>query len=260
MIQPAEYYTGDMFTPVRSVTHAFAIMRALAARDEMTLSEVAQRCEISPSSCLGLLRTLVDEGVVRRETGKRYALSPAWSGMPVVRDDITARIVAHAPPRLARLARDLSAPVGLWRIVSRDRLQLVALGESTAATRIHMAEGQRQPIGSGALGRAFAATQEVPADEIRRRYERVRWQRPVDPAGYVAQIAAAKRDGYAVDDGLMHAGVTSVAVTVPGSPSTLGLSASVFAGSKDECELAAIAAALTRLAAELAASGGGEDG
>ena len=46
-----------MSSPVPSVVQAFAIVRALADGRALTLSEVAQICGISPSSCLGLLRT-----------------------------------------------------------------------------------------------------------------------------------------------------------------------------------------------------------
>ena len=50
---------------------------------------------------------------------------------------------------LESAARKWLAPVGLWRVFGRDRLQLVALGEDVAATRIHMEEFiqayQREP-------------------------------------------------------------------------------------------------------------------
>ena len=65
--------------PVRSLSQSFAILRALGLGRAMTLSEVAEACGISPSSCLALLRTLLGEGVLEQVAGKRYVLSAPWA-------------------------------------------------------------------------------------------------------------------------------------------------------------------------------------
>lgn len=244
-----------MSAPVPSVVQAFAIMRTLGGERALTLSEVAQTCGISPSSCLGLLRTLVGEGVLTVGEGKRYALSPPWSDIASSDLDRETRLVARARPLLDRAARTWHAPVGLWRTTGRDRLQLVALGQSMAATRIHMEEGQRQPIGSGSVGRALAAAQAVGQDELARRFAAVRWQRPVTVDGYAGDVARAVEAGYAIDDGLTYAGITSVAVCLPGAAQPLCVSASIFAGSRSDAEVAALGAALRDLAGEIAALG-----
>jgi DNA-binding IclR family transcriptional regulator len=250
---PMKFMHRAMSSPVPSVVQAFAIMRALADGRALTLSEVAQSCGISPSSCLGLLRTLVGEGVLSLGEGKRYALSPPWSEIAASDLDRSTRLVARARPLLERAARSWHAPIGLWRVTGRDRLQLVALGQSVAATRIHMEEGQRQPIGSGAVGRALAAAQRVGREELERRFAAVRWQRAVAFEDYAAQVAAAVAQGYGVDDGLSYAGISSIAVCLPDEAQSLCVSASVFAGSRSEPEFADLAAALVALAAEIAA-------
>ncbi|MDF2495787.1 helix-turn-helix domain-containing protein [Sphingomonas sp.] len=242
-----------MSSPVPSVVQAFAIVRALADGRALTLSEVAQTCGISPSSCLGLLRTLVGEGVLSLGEGKRYALSPPWSEIAASDLDRATRLVARARPMLERAARVWHAPIGLWRVIGRDRLQLVALGQSVAATRIHMEEGQRQPIGSGAVGRALAAAQRVGRDELARRFAAVRWQRPIAFDDYATQVAEAVAQGYGVDDGLSYAGIASLAVCLPDDAHSLCVSASVFAGSRSEAEFAELADALHQLAADIAA-------
>lgn len=242
-----------MSSPVPSVVQAFAIVRALADGRALTLSEVAQICGISPSSCLGLLRTLVGEGVLSAGEGKKYALSPPWSEIAASDLDRATWLVARARPMLERAARTWHAPIGLWRVTGRDRLQLVALGQSVAATRIHMEEGQRQPIGSGAVGRALAAAQRVGRDELARRFAAIRWQRPVTFEDYAAQVAEAVALGYGVDDGLSYAGIASIAVSLPDEAPSLCVSASVFAGSRNSTEFADLINALRELAAEIAA-------
>lgn len=253
LFQSNEVYDAMMSSPVPSVVQAFAIVRALADRRALTLSEVAQSCGISPSSCLGLLRTLVGEGVLSLGEGKRYALSPPWSDIAASDLDRSTRLVARARPLLDRMARAWHAPIGLWRVAGRDRLQLVALGQSVAATRIHMEEGQRQPIGSGAVGRALAAAQRVGRDELARRFAAVRWQRPTSFDDYAGQVAEAVTLGFGVDDGLSYAGIASIAACLPDESHSLCVSASVFAGSRTDDEFADLAAALQALAGEIAA-------
>jgi DNA-binding IclR family transcriptional regulator len=250
---PAENISALMASCVPSVVQAFAIMRTLADGRARTLSAVAQECAISPSSCLALLRTLVAEGALHLTAGKRYALTPQWSAVARAEADAGARLVERARPLLARAARAWQAPVGLWRVASRDRLHLVALGESVAATRIHMEEGQRQPIGSGAVGRAIAAMERVAPDELARRFAATRWQRPIALDEYAAQVAAAAARGYARDDGWTHAGIASLAAGVPGPVAGFCVSVSIFDGSLDEHAFAALAAALRTLADRLGA-------
>lgn len=236
--------------PVRSLSQSFAILRALGLGRAMTLSEVAEACGISPSSCLALLRTLLGEGVLEQVAGKRYVLSAPWAQAVAADRNGDARIVARARPMLDRAARTWQAPVGLWRVVGRDRTQLLALGESDAATRIHMVEGQRQPIGGGAVGRALAASQALSPAELARRFAAVRWQRPLTLDDYAAEVAEAARCGYAIDDGAGHAGVVSIAVVAPAAPDW-ALSATTFRGALGPDRAAELAEALHTLAADL---------
>jgi len=240
-----------MAAPVSSVVHAFAIIRSLAAGRALTLSEIANECAISPSTCHGLLRTLVGEGVLQLLEGKRYGLLPQWADIAGTGPDDMDRLQARARSPLEKAARTWNAPIGLWRVVSRDRLQLAVLGQSPAATRIHMEEGLRQPIGSGSVGRALAAAEGILAEEVRRRFAGVRWHASMTERDYAAQIARAKAAGYAIDDELTYAGITSVAVCVGGGALTFCLSASVFAGSRTPDELAQMARSLIDLGAEI---------
>ncbi len=238
-----------MSGPVRSVSQAFAILRLLA-RDghAQTLSDVARATGLSVSSCLNLLRTLVAEGALEAESGKRYRLAPGWADLGALMRGETARLVARAQPLLTRFAEQHDATVGLWHIEPRERLELVALGESESATRIHMAVGQRQPLGAGSTGRALSAAQCVDDAELARRFAALRWQRSLDYAAYAMQIGAARSSGYALDDGFAHAGVCSVACAVPGDPLAFCLSASTFAGSRDADGVRTLGHALTALA------------
>jgi DNA-binding IclR family transcriptional regulator len=249
-----------MTGPVRSVSQAFAILRLLAGDGALTLTQICRATGLSPSSGFNLLRTLMAEGALERAgDARRYRLTPAWQGAPLRSGARLARLIARIQPLITRFAKAHDATCGLWQQLGTDRLALVALGESEAATRIHMAIGQRQPVGAGSVGRALigadAADQAALPDlaDLKRRFARLRWCRPLDFAAWVEQVARARRAGFGVDDGFAHPGVVSIGLVVPGMHNPrLCLSASVFAGARCEPEVEALGRALLELAGQAA--------
>ncbi|MGW8202262.1 IclR family transcriptional regulator [Sphingomonas bisphenolicum] len=241
-----------MVSLVRSVSEAFSILRSLAAPvGAQRLTDLVRLTGISPSSCLSLLRTLVAEGAIELDRDKRYRLSPGWAGISALTDAADARLIARANLSLSKFASEHDAAVGLWRHRQRDRIELIALGESSSNTRIHMSVGQRQPLGSGAIGRALAAATQVDEAELAQRFATARWQRPLSFSDYKAQVEFARRHGHAVDDRYAFAGICSVSCVLPAEIPTYVLSASFFAGVRDDAEISALGSDLCELARSL---------
>lgn len=241
-----------MTGPVRSVSQALAILRLLAETSPLSLSEIGRMVGLSPSSCLNLLKTLAGEGAVDRDARtKTYRLAPAWAVLDVLRDGDAGRLVERARPLMVRFAQSFDAAVGLWKMVSRERTRLIARSESDAGMRLHLADDQRQPLGGGAVGRALAAMQGVDDAELARRFAPVRWQAALAFATYGAQVREAAGRGFAIDDGFAHRGVCTVAVGIAGVAPGFCLSASIFAGSRSDDDIAALGAGLGALAAAL---------
>lgn len=238
-----------MTGPVRSVSQALAILRLLAETSPMSLSDIARVAGLSPSSCLNLLKTLVEEGAVERDARtKQYRLARAWAASDALRDGNAQGLIDRAQPLMAQCAEQYDAALGLWKVISRERVRLIARAESKAGVRVAMADGQRQPLGGGAVGRALAAAQGVGREELARRYAGVRWQAPLSFDDYAAQVARAGAAGFALDEGFTHRGICTAAVSIaPG----FCLSASIFAGSRDPAEVEALAEALQCLRATL---------
>lgn len=68
--------------PIRSISHAFAILRLFVESQPLSLSDIARMVELSPSSGLNLLKTQVQEGVVERDPRtKSYRLAAACGGL-----------------------------------------------------------------------------------------------------------------------------------------------------------------------------------
>lgn len=241
-----------MTGPVRSVSQAFAILRLLGEAGAMTLSDIGRLVGLSPSSCLNLLKTLVAERAIERDPRtKHYRLASAWQEADALRDSRAARLVDRARPMMARFAQSAEAAVGLWRIVSRDRMQLAVHAESDAGMRLSLADDQRQPLGSGAAGRAIAAVQGVGEAELARRHAPVRWQADLSFETYARQVDDATARGFAVDQGFAHRGVCTVATGIAGIAPGFCLSASIVAGSRSDPEIDALGAALIALRDEL---------
>jgi DNA-binding IclR family transcriptional regulator len=230
---------------VRSVSGAFAILRLLAGTGPLKLTAIGHDLGLSPSSCLNLLRTLVDEGaIVRDAASKAYRLSPEWAAADLFAGGRDQALIDRLRPAMAQAAGDFATTVGLWKLAPGRRLHLIAHAECDAPMRIQLATGQRQPIGSGAVGRALAAAQQADDGELARRFAEVRWQSPLPFSTYQAEVAQAARLGFAIDRGTSVTGVWSVAAALGSADPGYILSASVFAGSRGEAELDRIGARL----------------
>lgn len=240
--------------PSPAVAQAAAILRLLASAGEPAgVTAIARETGISPSSCFNLLRTLVGEGLLDFDDSRKlYSLG---LGVLQLARGALGRdaILKAARPVLDALSKEYHATVGLWR--AGNRMTLIALGESTASTRIHMEVGQRQPLGAGATGRAWLAASQRTKGEVEELFAQIRWQRPVTLAQYLASIEAARAIGFAEDAELLNSGIVSVASPIrayagSGDPSHV-LSASLFAGSTDDERLRALGCALAQAAGRL---------
>jgi DNA-binding IclR family transcriptional regulator len=220
-----------------------AILRLLGRSGApMGVTAIARAAGLSPSSAFNLVRTLVAEGLVDFDTATksyRIGIGSIDFARMALRGDA---MVTALRPVMERLAERHDAAIGLWRAADSGRLMLLALAESEAATRIHMAVGQRQPTGAGSTGRALLAAQGASDDDLRAAHAGVRWPSALDADSYVSQVRDAARLGYAVDDQWLNPGIVTVAAVVPepGSSPRYCLSASLFVGRHDADGVAAI--------------------
>ncbi|KFG90895.1 IclR family transcriptional regulator [Sphingobium herbicidovorans NBRC 16415] len=237
---------------VRSVSQAFAILRLLSERGPLSLSNVARLQGLSASSCLAILRTLVAEGALERcAASKLYRLTPEWSAAGPLSTDRMQRMIDRLRPTMQKISKTYEATIGLWKEVAGQRLKLVTHVESGAPMRIQMASEQRQPLGGGVVGRILSAVQGVDDDVLALRFAETRWERPISVDRYIQEVKLARERGFAVDDGILHAGICSVAVALPASCSDFLLSLSVFAGSRSDEEIGRIGRGLVEWCGKL---------
>jgi DNA-binding IclR family transcriptional regulator len=200
--------------PVGAVAAALKILRCLgAAAEAPRLSDIVSETGLNSSTALNILRTLEFEGLVAFDRrSKRYVLAEGLV-------DLAAPLLERADParRFSRAmdaaAHELGATVALWRHVGEE-VELVQVAESSAVMRIAFTVGRRLPMFLGAMGRLVAARGAWSAEALRQGFERVHWTRAPDYADWLAEVAAARRDGVACDPGNVNHGVLGVAVPV----------------------------------------------
>jgi len=238
---------------VPSVANAFSIMRHLGrASQPEGVNQIARSLNLSPSSCFNLLRALTAENAVEFDpVSKKYRIGLGLADLARVaaRGSDTVR---SALPLLDDIAGRHQCAAGIWRLGADQRAVLLALSESGAATRIHMAVGQRQPLGAGAVGAALLAAMELPEARISDLFRSIRWQGDATLDSFRSKLDLVRRDGWAVDDGQLLRGVVSVAVRVPTpGDQPYCLSASMFAAGHSAAEIEAIARDLKNVADRL---------
>ncbi|MET0371625.1 MAG: IclR family transcriptional regulator C-terminal domain-containing protein [Sphingobium sp.] len=219
--------------PVGSIVQAAAALRFLGAnRDGAGVTAIARAIGIGPSSCFNVLRTLVLEDLVAFDpVTKTYTLGLGTIDLArqALRRDA---VVQAAEGPMALLAETHDAAIGLWRLAPSDRLVLVALAESEAATRIHMVVGQRQPAAAGAAGRAVVAARGLDDAAVRAVFAGTRWQNAPTVSDYLAQVRDAETRGFAIDIDQINRGIATIAAPIldDRGEARFVLSASMFAG------------------------------
>src|SRR5258706_7871735 len=200
--------------PVPAVSRSIAILRLLGRSAEpVGVKAIAQALGIVTSTCLHILRVLVDEELVKVDSTKRYSLG---SGMLTLARSVIERnnFPAAVQPVLDRLSAEWSVPAIGVEISGLDRMVVVALSRSKIPFRLHVDVGSRFPVLISATGRLVAAYSNQPWNEIARRFRALRWQNPPGIDAWRKSLEAVRKKGYAIDRSNYISGVTVLAVPV----------------------------------------------
>jgi len=199
--------------PVGAVISALAILRFLgAAEGPQRLSDIVRALDLNLSTALNLLRTLDWEGLVAFDpASKRYALAPGLAELaaPVLPPSEPGRRLAE---RMNAAAEALGATVAIWTLVGEE-VELTTVAESSAVMRIAYTLGRRLPACLGAMGRLIAGRAFDEAD-LPRLFDAVPWTRAPDYRAWLAEVARARDEGWALDPGHVNLGVLGIAVPV----------------------------------------------
>ena len=243
-------------TIVRPVSNATSILRLLSrSGTPATLTQISRDLGINVSTCFNILRTLVWEEFVEFEPAtKCYSLG--FGMVPLVQGILAGDAASPAvKERLHQLANSYRLTITVWRPTG-DRLVLIAVVDNHADLRIQMRLGQKLPLLSGASGRIMAGRMDVDKEEIKRRFAKLKWARPISFDRYWRDAQLAVERGWAMDDGVRLAGMTTVSVPVLNHQGGIArtLTAAMFRGQHDERGQHRIAAELLKISQQMSVS------
>ncbi|OZI58826.1 IclR family transcriptional regulator [Bordetella genomosp. 1] len=211
----ADRKAGPRIREVPAVTRAIAILRLLGRGGEaLTLKTISDELGMVTSTCLHILRVLVDEGLVKVDAGsKRYSLGVGM--LTLARSVIeSSPFPALVQPVLDRVSQEANVTAIGVEIAGQDHMVVLALSRSHAPFRLHVDVGSRFPALISATGRLVAAFGGIGDAEVERRFKALRWDQAPDIESWRKDVDQARAKGYSIDRGNYIDGVTVVAVPV----------------------------------------------
>lgn len=213
MTGPSSPTVKDSKAP--AISRAAAVLRLLGKRGTpMGVQAIARELGLVPSTCLYVLRALVAEELVSFDPDtKRYALDAGV--LTLARQWLRRdRFSDLAQPPLDRIAREFGLTTLGVQIFGLDRIIVTAMSQSGEAFQLSTQVGSRFPALVSATGRCIAAFGNYDLEDLRPRFETLRWDDAPGWEEWKQQVAEARESGIAVDAGHYIAGVTVIAAPV----------------------------------------------
>lgn len=206
---------GPRVREVPAVSRALAILRLLGrSQRPQSLKSIADELDLVNSTCLHILRVLVDEGLVKVDTStKQYSLGV---GMLALARTVMERnpFPTLVQPILDRLAHTWKMTAIGVEITGLDHMVVLALARSQAPFSLHVDVGSRFPALISATGRLVAAFSDASDKEVDRRFKSLRWDEPPDFEAWRDEVQTVRRLGYSVDRNTYINGIMVLAVPI----------------------------------------------
>lgn len=198
---------------VPAVTRAISILRQLGKADApVGVNQIARELELVPSTCLHILRVLVDEGLVSFDPStKRYAIDVGI--LPIARNALQRNSFSNVvEPQLTTFSLEFNVTGIATQLSDPNYMVVVAISKAPLPFRLQVDLGSRFPALVSATGRCFAAFEEMPEAELRKGFRKVKWDQPPSFEQWLSEVEETRKRGYAIDHGAYIQGVTIVAV------------------------------------------------
>ena len=203
---------GGGRTGSQSIERALAVLRCLAAADEdLGVTDVAARTELSNSTAHRLLQALRTDGLVAQDPRtERYHLGP---GLVALGRRAESRVrFERLRPRLEELAAATGESVSLGTRIG-DEVLIVVHVDSAQPLRFDQAPGTHVPVHASGIGKALLAFSDDPAAEVAALGGLVAFTEATltSPDDLLADLLVTRRRGWALNDGERHVGVRTMA-------------------------------------------------
>ncbi len=236
---------------VQSVDRAFILLEHLAdGGGSLSLSELGARSGLPMPTIHRLLRSLVNQGYVRQEPSRRYALGPRMIRL----GELAGRMLGSwAIPRLNTLVDRFGETTNM-AMLDGDAAVYVAQAPSPQSMRMFTEVGRMVTLHSTGVGKAILSMmpdQEVTALLSRTGMPSRTVHTITDPTAMLRSLQTVRKVGYALDDGEQELGVRCVAVPITGLPFKAALSVSGPSSRVTTAQVAQIAPVMVETATSL---------
>ncbi|HEY3685753.1 MAG TPA: IclR family transcriptional regulator [Streptosporangiaceae bacterium] len=201
---------------MNSVKTALRVLEAVAAHQPAGLSDLTRRLGLPKSTVQRCLATLHDAGWIRpggHELTRWVVTGRAFSVGSQVANTRNLREVAL--PALSDLQ---AATLETIHLMVPDDAEMVLIERLDSAHELRTFKplGSRAPLHATSNGKAVLA--HLPAEEagayLSAHLEPVTAHTVTDPAALRGQLATVRRRGYAINEGELHDGVTSIGAAI----------------------------------------------
>lgn len=236
--------SGAGASSVQALNRALALLREIASAEGLTLTEIATRQDLAPSSAHRLLTTLAEHGFVEADPEDQ-----TWSiGVEAFRVGQAFqrrnKALQAARPIMRRLMETTGETANLG-IFAGDEVVFVAQVESNDPIRAFFRAGERRAAHASGIGKALLA--ELPPAML----ERLIRNRGLagftdktitDPTRLRAELSDIRTRGYALDDEERSPGMRCIAAAIfdENGEAVAGISISGPSGRLDLARVAAL--------------------
>jgi DNA-binding IclR family transcriptional regulator len=244
---------------VASVDNALRLATMLQLEGVMSVSDVAQRLGVAKSTAHRLLAMLVYRDFAVQDDDRHYRAGPVLE-LAAQSPSFNSALRASALPHLRRLV-DLLGESANLAFRTGDTVRFLACVETDKMLRVGSREGMVFPAHRTTVGLVTLA--HLSREELEGVYDHDRhrdWpvDRP-DVRELAEELAAVRRNGFAVNDGRSERGVVAVGVPILGSDQVpiAGLSVAMPSVRYDRTRLPHLVATLKAASAALSVDLGG---
>ena len=199
--------------PVPAVMRTINILKYMSENAEpVGVSKLAGALDMVPSTCLHILRVLVEEGLVTvNPATKQYSLG---AGILMLARSFLSEsdVIRIVQPELDNFTRSHGVTSVFIEPYGSRNLITTAVGESDEMFSVRITRGLAFPRFSSASGRCIAAYSGLKNEELKSRFQSVEWKNPPTFEEWLQDVNDVKKLGYAIDNGAFVQGVKVVAV------------------------------------------------
>ena len=142
---------------IRSISRALHVLQAINRHGALTMTQISKTVNLPYPTACRVVNTLVGEGVIERETSRKYYRATALAQSLSCGYQSQARLVAIARPHILNLTKETGWPVSIASRVGPAMVIQDSTHGMTAMTFSDYHPGYSLPIASSASGMAYLA-------------------------------------------------------------------------------------------------------